>query len=60
MHPSGVSGTHFEAVPGSAQLQVSTPEAVLRCTQGGLRIEADCGTDGPCADCGLHFGPLAM
>eukprot|EP00969_Alexandrium_andersonii_P167418 7400988-Alexandrium_andersonii.AAC.1 len=26
-------------------------------THGGSWIEADCGVDGPCADCGLHFGP---
>eukprot|EP00969_Alexandrium_andersonii_P122356 5409219-Alexandrium_andersonii.AAC.1 len=31
---------------------------MLRFTHGGLQIEADCSTDGPCVDCGLHFGPL--
>eukprot|EP00969_Alexandrium_andersonii_P241627 10669401-Alexandrium_andersonii.AAC.1 len=56
MHPSGASGTNFEVVPGPAQFKLRTPEASLHVTHGGLRIEADCGTDGPWADCGLHFG----
>eukprot|EP00969_Alexandrium_andersonii_P034643 1515587-Alexandrium_andersonii.AAC.1 len=60
MHPSRASGTSFEAAPGPAQFQVRTPEAILRFREGGLRIEADCSTDAPLADCGLHFGHPAM
>eukprot|EP00969_Alexandrium_andersonii_P247611 10941350-Alexandrium_andersonii.AAC.1 len=56
MHPSGASGINFEAVPGPAQFQVRTPEAILYFTHGGLRIEAEWSPDGPCAHCGLHFG----
>eukprot|EP00969_Alexandrium_andersonii_P183566 8111280-Alexandrium_andersonii.AAC.1 len=51
-HPSGASGTNFEAAPGPAQFQVRTPEASVHVTLGGLRrIEADCSIDGPSADC---------
>eukprot|EP00969_Alexandrium_andersonii_P202501 8947228-Alexandrium_andersonii.AAC.1 len=59
-HPSGASGAHVEAVLGPAQFQVRTRDAVFHFTHGELRIEVGCGTDGPWADCGLHFGPLAM
>eukprot|EP00969_Alexandrium_andersonii_P252403 11154484-Alexandrium_andersonii.AAC.1 len=50
----------FEATPGPAQFQVRTPEATLHFTHCGLWIEANCGTDGPSADCGLHFGHPVM
>eukprot|EP00969_Alexandrium_andersonii_P337167 14901987-Alexandrium_andersonii.AAC.1 len=60
MHPSGASGDSVEVVLGPVRFQVQAPEANLRFTQGGLRIEAECSTDGPYADSGLHFGPLAM
>eukprot|EP00969_Alexandrium_andersonii_P295298 13053621-Alexandrium_andersonii.AAC.1 len=59
-HPSGASGTHFDAVLGPAQFQVRTLGAMLHVLQGGLQIEADCSTGRPQADCGLHFGHLAM
>eukprot|EP00969_Alexandrium_andersonii_P196743 8691862-Alexandrium_andersonii.AAC.1 len=59
-HPSGPSGTLFEAVPGPAQFQVRMREAILRFTHGGLRIEADWSIDEHWADCGLHFGHPAM
>eukprot|EP00969_Alexandrium_andersonii_P115779 5120460-Alexandrium_andersonii.AAC.1 len=59
-HPSGASGANFEFVPGPAQFKLRAPEAILRLTHGGLRMEADCSPDEPLADCGLHFGPLAM
>eukprot|EP00969_Alexandrium_andersonii_P191580 8461240-Alexandrium_andersonii.AAC.1 len=39
-HPSGVSETDVEAVPGPAQFQVRAPEAILHATHGGLRIGA--------------------
>eukprot|EP00969_Alexandrium_andersonii_P245534 10850761-Alexandrium_andersonii.AAC.1 len=60
MHPSGALGINFEAVLGPAQFHVRTPEAILHVTCGGLRIETDWSPHGPWADCGLHFGPLAM
>eukprot|EP00969_Alexandrium_andersonii_P065891 2904840-Alexandrium_andersonii.AAC.1 len=58
--PSRASGTRFGAVSGPAQFKLRTPEAILHCTHGGVRIEADGSPDGPCVDCGLHFGALAM
>eukprot|EP00969_Alexandrium_andersonii_P279945 12375264-Alexandrium_andersonii.AAC.1 len=60
MHPSRASGTSCEAVSGHAQFPVRTREAILRVTHGGLRIGAECSTGEHWADCGLHFGPLAM
>eukprot|EP00969_Alexandrium_andersonii_P248566 10982927-Alexandrium_andersonii.AAC.1 len=36
------------------------PEAMLRVPHDGLRIEADCTTEGHWADCRLHFGRPAM
>eukprot|EP00969_Alexandrium_andersonii_P233519 10310045-Alexandrium_andersonii.AAC.1 len=60
MHPSGGSGANVEAALGPAQFKLRRPEASLHVPHGGSRIEADCSTDGPCADCGLHFGPRAM
>eukprot|EP00969_Alexandrium_andersonii_P252712 11168496-Alexandrium_andersonii.AAC.1 len=54
--PRGLGGTNSQAFPGPAQFQVRTPEAILHLTHGGLRIGVDCSTDGPWADCGLHFG----
>eukprot|EP00969_Alexandrium_andersonii_P336679 14882133-Alexandrium_andersonii.AAC.1 len=53
MHPSGASGTEFEAGPVPAQFQVRTFQAMLRCRQGRLRIGSGCSTDGPLADCRL-------
>eukprot|EP00969_Alexandrium_andersonii_P322631 14255273-Alexandrium_andersonii.AAC.1 len=58
-YPSGASRTTFEAVPGPAQFQVRARGAVSHFTHGGLRIDANCGTDGPWVDCGLRFGHLA-
>eukprot|EP00969_Alexandrium_andersonii_P323500 14293317-Alexandrium_andersonii.AAC.1 len=55
MHPSGGSGTNLGAVPGPAQFQVRTPEAIPHVTHGGLRIEADCSAEEHWADCGLLF-----
>eukprot|EP00969_Alexandrium_andersonii_P128321 5670301-Alexandrium_andersonii.AAC.1 len=55
-HPSGASGINFEVVPGSAQFQFRTPEAMLHVTHGGLRIGAGCSTDGRRVDSGLHLG----
>eukprot|EP00969_Alexandrium_andersonii_P069263 3055613-Alexandrium_andersonii.AAC.1 len=49
--PSGASGALFDAIPGPAQFQVRTRGAILHATRGGVRIEADCSTDGPWADC---------
>eukprot|EP00969_Alexandrium_andersonii_P129699 5732864-Alexandrium_andersonii.AAC.1 len=60
MHPSGAWGTDVEAVLGPAKFQVRTLEAILHVPRGGLRIGADCSNRGPWADCGLHFGHLAM
>eukprot|EP00969_Alexandrium_andersonii_P240435 10614601-Alexandrium_andersonii.AAC.1 len=60
MHPSGASGTNFEAVPWPAQFQVRTRETMLHFTHGGLRIEAGCSPGEHLADCGLHDGHLAM
>eukprot|EP00969_Alexandrium_andersonii_P330292 14596907-Alexandrium_andersonii.AAC.1 len=60
MRPLGASGTSFEATSWPEQFKLRTLEAMLHVQQGGLRIEADCSAHGPCADCGLHFGPLAM
>eukprot|EP00969_Alexandrium_andersonii_P323969 14314417-Alexandrium_andersonii.AAC.1 len=60
MHPSGAWGAKFEAVPGPARFQLRAPDAILHVTHGGLRIEADCSTGRPSADCGLHFGRLAL
>eukprot|EP00969_Alexandrium_andersonii_P327163 14456679-Alexandrium_andersonii.AAC.1 len=45
MHPSGASGTKLEAVPGSPQSKLRTPEPYLRLREDGLRIEAECSTD---------------
>eukprot|EP00969_Alexandrium_andersonii_P037324 1635745-Alexandrium_andersonii.AAC.2 len=60
-HPSGASGTNFDAGPGPAQFKLRTPpEAILHFALGGLRIKADCSTNAPWADCGLHFGNPAM
>eukprot|EP00969_Alexandrium_andersonii_P278944 12328251-Alexandrium_andersonii.AAC.1 len=53
-HLSGAPGTNFETVPGPAQFQVRTRDAILNFPQGALRIGADCSMDGPWADCGLH------
>eukprot|EP00969_Alexandrium_andersonii_P065821 2902425-Alexandrium_andersonii.AAC.1 len=55
-HPLKASGTNFEVIPGPSRFQVRAREAMFKFTHGGLRIEADCSTDGPWADCGLHFG----
>eukprot|EP00969_Alexandrium_andersonii_P157097 6944322-Alexandrium_andersonii.AAC.1 len=60
MHPSGASWTLFEAVLGPLQFKFRTPEAILHFSHGGLRIEADCSTDGHWADCRLRFGHPAM
>eukprot|EP00969_Alexandrium_andersonii_P319298 14105445-Alexandrium_andersonii.AAC.1 len=61
MHPPlGRFGHQFEATPGPAHFQVRTLEAMLQYPQGGLRIEADCSTGRPRADCGLGFGHVAM
>eukprot|EP00969_Alexandrium_andersonii_P003508 151681-Alexandrium_andersonii.AAC.1 len=60
MRSSGASGAKFEAALGPVQFKFRTPDAILSFPKGGLRIEADCTTHGPCADCGLHFGPLVM
>eukprot|EP00969_Alexandrium_andersonii_P275786 12189230-Alexandrium_andersonii.AAC.1 len=54
------SETNIAAAPGPAQFQVRTPQAILHVTHGGLRIEADCSTDGPSTDCGPHFPHPAM
>eukprot|EP00969_Alexandrium_andersonii_P145726 6444990-Alexandrium_andersonii.AAC.1 len=56
MHPSGGSGTRFEAAPGPAQFKLRAPDAVLHVPHGGLRIEGDCSTDWPSADFGVDFG----
>eukprot|EP00969_Alexandrium_andersonii_P060515 2664376-Alexandrium_andersonii.AAC.1 len=45
-HPSGASGTDVETVPGSAHLKVRTHGMIMHVRKGGLRIEADCSTDG--------------
>eukprot|EP00969_Alexandrium_andersonii_P077274 3406956-Alexandrium_andersonii.AAC.1 len=58
--PFGSVRDQFEAVPGPAQFQVRTPEAMLHVRQLGLRIGADCSTDEHWVDCGLHLGHLAM
>eukprot|EP00969_Alexandrium_andersonii_P105054 4635422-Alexandrium_andersonii.AAC.1 len=60
MCTSGAPGTTCFAALGPAQFQVRAPEAILRCPHGGLRIEADCSTDGHWADCGLHVKHPAM
>eukprot|EP00969_Alexandrium_andersonii_P368279 15472523-Alexandrium_andersonii.AAC.1 len=60
MHPSGASGTDFKAASGPAQLKLRAPDAMLGFPHGRLRSEADCGTAGHLAECGLHFGPLAL
>eukprot|EP00969_Alexandrium_andersonii_P014127 616089-Alexandrium_andersonii.AAC.1 len=44
MHPSGVSGTNFEAASG-AQFQLRTSEALAHFRQGGWQVTADCSTD---------------
>eukprot|EP00969_Alexandrium_andersonii_P310746 13731206-Alexandrium_andersonii.AAC.1 len=54
MHPSGACGATFEAVPGLAQFELRTHEAILHSSQGGLPIVAGCSIDRPWADCGLH------
>eukprot|EP00969_Alexandrium_andersonii_P365731 15466894-Alexandrium_andersonii.AAC.1 len=46
-HPSGASGTNFEAVPGPTQCKLRAPEAILTFWQGGLPSVADCSIDGP-------------
>eukprot|EP00969_Alexandrium_andersonii_P218596 9655427-Alexandrium_andersonii.AAC.1 len=60
MRTLGASGTNFEAALWLAQFKIRTIEASSHVKHGGLRIEADCGADGPCAACGSHFGRLAM
>eukprot|EP00969_Alexandrium_andersonii_P345271 15262862-Alexandrium_andersonii.AAC.1 len=60
MHPSGASGANVEAFPWPAQFQVRTREAILHVTHGVLGSRADCSNDEQWADCGLHFGHLAM
>eukprot|EP00969_Alexandrium_andersonii_P192620 8509050-Alexandrium_andersonii.AAC.1 len=60
MHPSGASGTTFEAVLGPGQFQIRTREAMLHFTHGGLGIGVDCSTAEHWADCGLHFGRPEM
>eukprot|EP00969_Alexandrium_andersonii_P183603 8112894-Alexandrium_andersonii.AAC.1 len=60
MHPSGASGTNFEAVPGSAQFKLRALNAMLRFPRGGFGVQAECIIGAPSADCGLHLGPLAM
>eukprot|EP00969_Alexandrium_andersonii_P035576 1558640-Alexandrium_andersonii.AAC.1 len=37
MHPSGASGTNFEAVPGLAQFKLRTPQTMLHVRQFKLR-----------------------
>eukprot|EP00969_Alexandrium_andersonii_P321115 14188915-Alexandrium_andersonii.AAC.1 len=60
-HPSRASETNVEAAPGPAQVQLRTLEAMfLHVARCRLRIGADRSTDERWADCGLHFGPLAM
>eukprot|EP00969_Alexandrium_andersonii_P357226 15448311-Alexandrium_andersonii.AAC.1 len=54
--PRASFGGTFEAVPGPAQFQVRTPEAILHVPKRGLRIEADCSPGEHWVDCGLHVG----
>eukprot|EP00969_Alexandrium_andersonii_P289103 12778189-Alexandrium_andersonii.AAC.1 len=60
MYASRASGANFGSAPGPTQFQVRMLEAILHARQGGLRMRADCTIDGPWADCGLHFGHIAM
>eukprot|EP00969_Alexandrium_andersonii_P296960 13122634-Alexandrium_andersonii.AAC.1 len=60
LHPFGASGTNFEAGPGPAQFKLRTLDAILHVQHGGLWIEVDCSVGGPWAECGVHFGGIAM
>eukprot|EP00969_Alexandrium_andersonii_P089785 3964600-Alexandrium_andersonii.AAC.1 len=57
---TGSFGDDVEAIPGLAQFNPGTLEAMLHVRQGGLRIGADCDTVGPGAACGLLLGHLAI
>eukprot|EP00969_Alexandrium_andersonii_P243542 10758867-Alexandrium_andersonii.AAC.1 len=60
MHPSGASGDNCKAALGPAQFRLRTLGAMMHVMHGGLRMEADCSTDGHSADYALYFECLAM
>eukprot|EP00969_Alexandrium_andersonii_P038558 1689888-Alexandrium_andersonii.AAC.1 len=59
MHPSEASGINLKAVLWPSPVRIREPEATLHVPNGGLRVEADCSTAEPCADCRSHFRHLA-
>eukprot|EP00969_Alexandrium_andersonii_P109837 4845739-Alexandrium_andersonii.AAC.1 len=53
---------HFVASPAGLPTRLcETTRKQADCgLRGGLRIAADCGSNGLCADCGFHFGCVVI